>query len=262
MNIDPTLLWVALAGAWLSLDVTAALQTMVSRPLVASTLAGAICGDPWAGLGVGCLLEMVWLGYVPVGSVIPPDFSLASVFAATAAVLMERNRPGVSAEAAAVWAALCSLPVAWVGGRLDTAQRRANRAVAERAEQLALGGDSGALGRALVGIMARTLVRSFLLLLAALAFLLVPMGAVLEALPLQARDALGWLYWLWLLLGFMVLLDLFWERRHMRAMVLTFVGSALALYVLRLPGGLVLALAALMAALLALLNRARSVPRA
>ena len=258
MSVEPTLLWVALAGGLLSLDVTAALQTMVSRPLVASTLAGAVCGDPWAGLGVGCLLEMVWLGYVPVGSVIPPDFSLASVFAAAAAVFMERDRPGVSAEAAAVWAALCSLPIAWVGGRLDTAQRRVNRGASERAEQLALAGDAAALGRALFGVMARTLVRSFLLLLAALAFLLTPMGAVLEALPLHARDALGWLYWLWLLLGLMVLLDLFWERRHLRAMILTFVGSAFALYALKLPSSLVLALASLMAALLALLNRARA----
>jgi PTS system mannose-specific IIC component len=70
------------------LDRTAALQVMLCRPLVAGPLTGWLLGDPQSGLLVGLLLELLWLGRLPVGAAIPPDDTQVAVGATTLALTM------------------------------------------------------------------------------------------------------------------------------------------------------------------------------
>ncbi|MBD3348192.1 MAG: hypothetical protein GF400_03215, partial [Candidatus Eisenbacteria bacterium] len=67
-----------LAGL-LAIDATAALQIMVSQPLVAGALAGAACGDPGTGLVIGAVLQLIWLGALPVGAAAFPDAPVGTV---------------------------------------------------------------------------------------------------------------------------------------------------------------------------------------
>jgi PTS system mannose-specific IIC component len=69
----------ALLGAIVGLDVVSFPQAMVSRPLVAATLAGALAGDPERGLVLGAVLELVALGTLPFGASRYPDWGSASV---------------------------------------------------------------------------------------------------------------------------------------------------------------------------------------
>jgi mannose/fructose/N-acetylgalactosamine-specific phosphotransferase system component IIC len=57
--------WGIVAG----LDLVSVLQAMVSRPLVSGTVAGAIVGDPVAGVLVGMVLELYALEVLAVGLV-------------------------------------------------------------------------------------------------------------------------------------------------------------------------------------------------
>ncbi|MGD9019102.1 MAG: PTS sugar transporter subunit IIC, partial [Desulfuromonadales bacterium] len=61
------------------LDRVAFVQFMISRPLVAGPLTGWVLGDPLTGLEVGMLLELLWLGRLPVGAAIPPDDTQVAV---------------------------------------------------------------------------------------------------------------------------------------------------------------------------------------
>ena len=61
------------------LDRVALVQMMISRPLVAGPLTGLVLGKPLLGLEVGMLLELLWLGRLPVGAAIPPDDTQVSV---------------------------------------------------------------------------------------------------------------------------------------------------------------------------------------
>ena len=58
---------IAMLGALLGLDVVSFPQAMVSRPIVAATLAGAFIGHPPAGLLIGVVLELI----LADGSVFP-----------------------------------------------------------------------------------------------------------------------------------------------------------------------------------------------
>ncbi len=87
--MDPALVpALTLLGALLALDGTALGQFMVSRPLVAGTLAGWILGDPVLGLTVGCLLEIYLLPIFPVGGAQFPEGGPAAVVGVVAAVVV------------------------------------------------------------------------------------------------------------------------------------------------------------------------------
>jgi mannose/fructose/N-acetylgalactosamine-specific phosphotransferase system component IIC len=71
---DPsTWLFLTLLGGWVAADSTGAGQIMVSRPLVAATLAGWVAGSPEAGLLVGVVLEAFHLTVLPVGAARYPE---------------------------------------------------------------------------------------------------------------------------------------------------------------------------------------------
>jgi mannose/fructose/N-acetylgalactosamine-specific phosphotransferase system component IIC len=68
-------------GALVALDATSFGQLMLSRPLVAGTLAGAIVGMPLEGAIVGALIEVLSLGILPVGAARYPETGTAAVAA-------------------------------------------------------------------------------------------------------------------------------------------------------------------------------------
>jgi mannose/fructose/N-acetylgalactosamine-specific phosphotransferase system component IIC len=258
MEMVKTLIISSLLAGALSLDLMAAFQFMLSRPLVAATLCGAALGEPGAGLSFGCLMEMIWSGAVPVGSVVPPDFCVASVFGTATAVLMRHWQPGLGWEACLVWALLWSLPVALLGGFLDQAQRRWQEGLARRATASLEAGDESALGRAVAISLGWSFARGFIFVALAVAVFATPMAFLLDRVFAQAREAFESMYWLGLMLGFVVLVDQFWERRWLRASAASFVASAVMLYDLGLKGSTVLGVFAALALIAATVQERRS----
>jgi len=86
---------VALAGGFAGLDANSFPQVMISRPLVAGTVTGALLGSPGAGFALGALHEVFDLSILPVGAARYPEAGTGTV-AATAALLLS----GVSGLAA------------------------------------------------------------------------------------------------------------------------------------------------------------------
>jgi len=78
--------WLALAalGGIVALDASSFGQLMLSRPLVAATLAGALTGSPLEGALVGALMEAISLSILPVGASKYPETGTAAVAAAGA----------------------------------------------------------------------------------------------------------------------------------------------------------------------------------
>lgn len=114
--MTPTeLLALAVLGGLVALDGTALGQFMVSRPLVAATLAGAVMGDAGLGLAVGGVLELFYLSALPVGGARFPEGGPAAVVAGAIAVAAG-GMPGLVAGVAAglVWGAAGGQTVGWL----------------------------------------------------------------------------------------------------------------------------------------------------
>jgi PTS system mannose-specific IIC component len=118
-------------GIVVALDLVSGPQALLSRPLVAGSVAGLIAGDVEAGLRVGMLLELFALDVLPVGASRYPDYGPATVAAvAVVAGLPWQERLGL--------AILLALPLAFLGGLGMQWLRHANaRAVQDRVAAVA-----------------------------------------------------------------------------------------------------------------------------
>jgi mannose/fructose/N-acetylgalactosamine-specific phosphotransferase system component IIC len=74
-----TWILLALLGGWVAADSTGLGQLMISRPLVAATLAGWLAGSPLAGAFAGLVLEVFHLTVLPVGAARYPEAGPAAV---------------------------------------------------------------------------------------------------------------------------------------------------------------------------------------
>ncbi|MDE3052898.1 MAG: PTS sugar transporter subunit IIC [Gemmatimonadota bacterium] len=164
---------VALLGGVTGLDTVSFPQAMISRPIVAATLGGALAGAPAQGLLVGAVLELIALETLPVGASRYPEWGSASTVAG--AIYGAAPPATVGALMAAVFGALI---VAWIGGWTMVKLRQRNAATARR-HQAAL--DAGSRG-AVVGVQLSGLAADFArgAVLAAAAYVaLVPLEAIL-----------------------------------------------------------------------------------
>lgn len=75
-------------------------STMMNRPIIMAPLVGLVLGDLTLGIKVGALLELIFLGAVPIGASNPPDITSGSIIG-TAFVILTGQEVG-SAVALAV----------------------------------------------------------------------------------------------------------------------------------------------------------------
>lgn len=153
----------AVLGAVLGLDVVSFPQAMISRPIVASTLAGALIGQPGRGLVMGVALEFFALESMPFGASRYPEWGSASV---VGGVLFAQTADGTAA--AMTVAALAALLTASVGGTSMVVLRRANAFWARRQQARISRGSGNAVVALQLGGMTSDLVRGGLLTFLAL----------------------------------------------------------------------------------------------
>ena len=134
------------------LDRMALCQFMISRPIVAGPLTGLVLGEPLVGLQIGMLVELLWLGRLPVGASIPPDDTQVAV----GATFLVVSSSGLWSYPEPVIVAFClmvALPLGKCGQLFDHMSRRANDNLGRKAERFLLAGELDSAERShLVGI--------------------------------------------------------------------------------------------------------------
>lgn len=117
----------AMLGGLLGLDVVSFPQAMISRPLVAATVAGALIGHPSSGLLVGAALELIALETLPFGASRYPEWGSASVVGGA----IFANNPEHAAGAMTL-SVLAALATTWIGGWTMVKLRQLNAVWAGR----------------------------------------------------------------------------------------------------------------------------------
>lgn len=115
----------ALIAVLLGLDRTAVGQFMISRPIVAGPLTGLLLGDPMVGLQVGALVELLWIGRLPVGAAIPPDDTQVAV-ASTVLAVAAGSIYHVEGTVLILFCVLVVMPLGKIGQVFDRLARMAN----------------------------------------------------------------------------------------------------------------------------------------
>lgn len=160
---DIPLLSLTLLGAVLGLDAVSFPQAMLSRPIVAATLGGAVTGDMFSGLLAGATLELVALETLPVGASRYPEWGSASVVGGALIGAYGETSPG--SLSMTLFAAIAT---AWIGGWTMVQLRGTNAAMARRLRPAINAGNPHAVvGLQFAGLLA-DFIRGAVLTLAAL----------------------------------------------------------------------------------------------
>jgi mannose/fructose/N-acetylgalactosamine-specific phosphotransferase system component IIC len=113
----------SLLGAVIILDKYALGEFGISQPIITGTIIGAIFGDVWFGIFLGAMIQLVFLGGLPIGRDIPPDGQAAGIIGVTCYFLLRSsNSMGHSLFVAAILAVAGSI----IGGALEIYARRFN----------------------------------------------------------------------------------------------------------------------------------------
>jgi mannose/fructose/N-acetylgalactosamine-specific phosphotransferase system component IIC len=155
----PSLVAVLAVGTIAGLDLVSVPQAMLSRPLVAGFLGGAVAGRPLAGLAMGALLELFAFETLPIGAARYPDWGPA----ATAAGALAGLRGGAWDSAWMVGVMVVALVAAWLGGLTMHLARRITGLEIGRRERALEAGDPHALWAVQLGGIARDALRAALL---------------------------------------------------------------------------------------------------
>ena len=158
MMLALQLLPLALLGAVLGLDVVSFPQAMISRPIAAATLAGALIGKPGQGLLAGAMLELFALETLPFGASRYPEWGSASVVGGAIFAM----QPNASAGALAV-AVCASLITGYVGSWSMVLHRKLIARMAGRMRDALAAGSCDAVISLQLGGLTSDLVRGGIL---------------------------------------------------------------------------------------------------
>lgn len=176
------LLPIALLGGLLGLDVVSFPQAMISRPLVAATLSGALVGQPASGLLLGAALELIALETLPFGASRYPEWGSAAVVGG--AILA--GHPARPAGAMTL-AMLAALATTWVGGWTMVKLRQLNARWAARCRPALEAGARDAVVGLQVAGMSADFVRGAVLTGVAYALLAPVANACIELWTVNVR---------------------------------------------------------------------------
>ena len=85
------LVMVSLWGGFVALDTTAALQILISRPLVSCSVVGLLLANFPTGFLLGLIFELIYLDELPVGGALFNEGNVGATIAAGVAILLERQ---------------------------------------------------------------------------------------------------------------------------------------------------------------------------
>ena len=131
MVIYPALL--LMAGV-VAMDTTSGPQFLVSEPIVSCSVLGLLFGNPEAGLMLGILFQLLWLGYLPLGGEHFTDNNMAA-FISTASLFSAADIFGFESfefKAALIPVMLYGVFIGIIGLHIKNFERRLNGIQSEK----------------------------------------------------------------------------------------------------------------------------------
>jgi len=213
------------------LDRTAALQMMVSRPIVVAPLTGWLLGDPLTGLQAGALVELLWMGRLPVGAAIPPDDTQVAIGSTVLAITMG-HLTGFAGSAFTILCILITLPLGKVGQLFDRWARHWNGRLLQRAQDAVAAGQFKKAEQSHLwglGHFAAASLGTFVVIVAAGSLVLYHLAPLLIG---PVRNAAPWLQVAFPVLGTSIILSSINVRRSMTLFGASFTTALLMLWLL------------------------------
>jgi PTS system mannose-specific IIC component len=222
---------VSIAGGLLCLD-RVFIQTLISRPIVAAPVTGAILGDPYTGLIAGAFIELFWIDRLPIGAYVPPNDTVAAIL--IAACTIESGRIlGHLPQGLIALAVLIFVPFAYLAQQMDRWIIRGNEKPANEALKNAMSGPPPAIARKHFFAALKTWLLSAALILIAIPIGIGVMTWVYPRLTPRLTRGLDLVYGLLPLIGTAVALNTIHLRGALPIFCAVFLSATVILHYIR-----------------------------
>ncbi len=234
---------IALVMAFLSLDETAVGQFMVSRPIVTGPVVGWLIGRADIGLEMGALIELIWIGDLPVGAHLPLDLTMLT---GTAVALACGLVKGQSPEAVMTYALGIAIPLAVLSTEVEVALRKFHVRWLHFAQRMAFSSHLKTFEWINFFVLMEQLLKGFLVSAACLtiahfsAGFYTLLGSLLDG---KVIEGFYYAHWLLLALGCSAVIDLLVEKKTAIYLILSIVSMMTLAVLSPLPGVYLVAIA-------------------
>ncbi|MFB3896992.1 MAG: PTS sugar transporter subunit IIC [bacterium] len=116
----------AAIGGLIFLDSSSVAQIMISQPIVCAPLIGWYLGNWQIGLLIGALLELLWIGKLPIGSHIPPEAPISAMTATIIYIFLTRGMQVPIGTFVLAISICCGILNGFIGGELTIKIRKFN----------------------------------------------------------------------------------------------------------------------------------------
>ena len=128
------------------LDTTAALQILISQPLISCTILGWMSNDITFGLHFGLLMQLLWVSQLPVGAARIPAGNLGSITGVIIALQLKPIIPEYQ-HFLILTGLFSALILSFIGAHFNAMLNHCNVTIFNRAFKQIEKGNTGTLGR-------------------------------------------------------------------------------------------------------------------
>ncbi len=202
----------AMVGAFLALDNAMWGQFMIAQPLVAGALFGFITGDAASGILVGAMIQLLWIGVLPVGAFIPSDHSVTGGLTILLALFLMKAA-AMSLGGATVLALAAAIPAGYLSGKLDILVRQLNSEWSGVVEQALARSSIKAITLAAWAGLGAAWIRNFIIYVLWLTAGAALLTAVAKGLSPAGRHALDIVFWMLPAISLAVVIEVVMKER-------------------------------------------------
>jgi len=196
---------VAIAGGIVCLD-RIVLHALISRPLIAGPIIGALLHDPFIGLITGAFVELIWIDRVPIGGHIGPNESVVAIVIAAGSILAGQHLGHLS-QSLFVFTFLLFLPLGYAGRKMEVLIRHSNNRLSQQVMEDARAGNVRGISRRHLAGLWKTFFGHVFLIFTALTAGTVIIRWLYPLLPPIALETLYYTYFIIPIVGISVALN-------------------------------------------------------
>jgi mannose/fructose/N-acetylgalactosamine-specific phosphotransferase system component IIC len=217
--------WIlASVGALLAMDYTFVGQFMLSQPLVLGAVFGFILQDISTGISIGALVQLLWLGSIPVGAFIPAEHTVTGGITVALTEYFSRHH-GISFPVASMVSLALAIPAGMISGILDVGIRKQiHDPLARWIEKNIDQGRKVPIGWIMVGTLLLSFGKVFFIYALWLCVSIHGLFSMVLGLPSVVITGLNLVYWALPALSTAVMIELFSRDRSLLVTALSLIG--------------------------------------
>ncbi|OGF49049.1 MAG: hypothetical protein A2231_03760 [Candidatus Firestonebacteria bacterium RIFOXYA2_FULL_40_8] len=226
------ILLVSLVAAVIAIDVRTIGGTMISRPLVVGPLVGLMLGDVGIGFYVAILVELLWIGLLPIGAYLPVE-TLPITTVAVSLTIMLKGEMGMPVPALLIFSLMAAIPLGYVGRWSEVHIRNLNSAMSASLVKAAENGEFSRISLIQGANIFITFLKNFILCFVPIFFGRNLFQNIVTSMPLQFKEGVLDANWLIPALGFAVVMEIFLVAKHVKVFFASYFLSIALFYAIK-----------------------------